>query len=132
MIEIIHQLLLASPTAIEIINDRNGDAHKDYRDLVFRTIMIIVMSFASSLLHDWRLFYQWLPECLAMSVAYFVLFFDYGVNMVQRDETERRDWWNYLNKTTWPDNWKPWVTIGWEWRMVVKVIFFGLTLLWYF
>lgn len=136
MIELIHQLILGSPTAVEIIEDRKGDSHKDMGDIIARGLLVLTMGVLSSVLHaiydgNIYLFYQWVPECIAMSTAYFVLLFDYGVNIAQRKVTERNNWWSHLNTKSWPDNWKPWIAIGWEWRMIVRVILFGLSVLWY-
>lgn len=137
MIELIHHLLLASPTATEIIDDRKGDPHKDKKDITVRIFLVVVLSLLSAALHsmttgDWSEFWWWLSKCVCMSTAYFVLFFDYGVNIAQRDVTERKEWWLHLNSKSWPDNWKPWIAIGWEWRMVIKVLLFGLAVLYYF
>lgn len=137
MIEIIYQLLLMLPTVVEIVDDKGGDAHTDNKDVRVRIILVLAMSFIVAGLHglfidnSWKVFYTFIPKSLALSVGYFCGFFSYGVNFVQRHLTDRSDWWAYLNKKSWPDNWSPWRKIGWIGRMIVSLGLFLASLIFY-
>lgn len=127
------------PTVVEIIDDKGGDTHADKKDLRVRVILTVVMSLVVAGLHGllvdngWRVFLIFIPKALALCLGYFIGFFSYGVNFVQRHLTEREDWWSHLsnNPKVFPDNNKLWRKIGWVGRMIVSLGLFILALLYY-
>lgn len=133
MIELIHQLILAAPTIAEVIDDRNGDSHKTNTDFIVRAIITVAASLISAVIHALYEgnFFHWLIKCFILSSCYFITFFPYAVNYVQRSMTEDPRWYDHLNDTSWPDNWGPWRRMHWEWRMVILVCLFGGAVLYY-
>lgn len=136
--EVIYQLLLMLPTIVEIADDKRGDTHADRKDIYLRIGLTVSMALIVSALHGliserWIIFWRLIPMCLALSTGYFIGFFSYGVNFVQRHLTEREDWWAHLsdNPKVFPDNNKIWRKIGWQGRMIVSLGLFLLTLTYY-
>lgn len=133
MIELIYQLILSCPTIVEVIDDRKGDSHKTKTDVVVRIILIVLVSIVSAIVHALYVgdFFQWLWKSLVLSIMYFVTFFNYLVNYVQRSVTEDPRWYDHLNDVSWPDSWPFWRRMHWEWRMVIVVCLFGVAVLYY-
>lgn len=138
MIEIIYQLILMVPTGVEIIDDKRGDSHTNRRDLLIRVLLTLGAAFVTAFIHgalakSFPVMWEYFPKCLALSVGYFIGFFNYAVNIVQRRVTEDYKWWDHLsnNPNVFPDNNKLWRRIGWKWRMVVSLGLFIASLIYY-
>lgn len=137
MIELLYQLIMTVPTDVEIIGDRKGDPHTNRRDFIIRVILTLSVTFVCAFIHgayvkSFDEMYRFFPRCFAVTVGYFVGFFNYGVNIAQRRLTDDYKWWDHLNDSSWPDNWELWRRIGWKWRMVISLGIFVAAELYYF
>lgn len=136
LIEILIHLICLIPTAEEVYNDRNGDKHSDNWnifsnrnnwDIFRRCLACIAYPAAAWYISKWLKYHEHsFLQIVTLCVTMFILLFDYTVAYVlyRRKIISDPRWWQKINKTSWPDNWAPWVKIGWKWRMAVKVLIF--------
>lgn len=126
------------PTAVEVIGDRKGDPHTNRKDFIVRVLLTLASAFVAAFIHgaiakSFPVMWEYFPKCLAVTVGYFIGFFNYVVNIVQKRVTEDYKWWDHLsnNPNVFPDNNKIWRRIGWKWRMVVSLSIFFASLIYY-
>jgi hypothetical protein len=113
------------PTGIEAFDDRKGDKHTNWSDVIIRMILLVVASLLVSTVEAYNVdgyfktevFIHFLPRTAAMSFLYFCGSFQYLVNITQRKVTNA-DWHKHLNTTTIPDRWNWYRNIGWRNRMI--------------
>lgn len=121
-------LTLSIPAHIEAWDDRNGDAHKDNRDMIIRILSTLLCAAVNAWLinpYDRNFWFEFLLS-LQLSFGLFALKFPYLVNLWMK----RKKWYSDLsqNPTVWPDNQGWWKGIPWYARMVLVAIIFGATL----
>ncbi len=128
LIEISIHFICLLPTIFEVYDDRNGDKHSDSLDITIRGWNFLIYPLIA-----WAVIwvcFGYNPhsfiQIVILSVTMFTLLFDYIIAYVlyRRKVISDPRWWQKINKTSWPDNWTPWVEIGWQWRMIVKVLIF--------
>lgn len=112
-------LLLLIPTIAEIINDRFGETLKDKRNDVWMR-GFLMLSIAAAHATTWKVY----VAQVLLSIGFFVLLFDYLINIVLR----KPNWFTYLSDSPTDKRWKswnPWLRFG------IRVVFFLSTLLLY-
>jgi len=100
-------LLLRSIVTInELFNDRFGETLKDKKkDVYGRVFLTLAISAADA--YTW---YHYFAN-VALTFGIFVMFFDYGINILFR----RADWFTYLGTSTFDNlwrTWNPWLRFG--------------------
>lgn len=132
-------LVIAGPVIWEIFNDRNGDLNKK-EDLFYRGALMFLASLINTLLNgignceDWRRTILFLTFSLNLSIAGFVLMFDYFITaiLIKRGviETPGAHWFSYLRNGG-VDAWKPWVKLSPRARFLIRLGYFAVSLIIY-
>lgn len=128
--------ILSVPTIWELWDDRKGETLQQKKwDVWKRALWMLI---ASSLVAFIRLdgsshptingalhYYLDVVTAYALSVAIFLLVFDYSINLI----LGRKPWYSYLSKSPLDKLWSGW---NWKVRMVVRVAVFVGAMVWFY
>lgn len=123
-------LLLLTPTAYALYDDRDGDKHPN-RDYIMIGITMIIASVVVALFDSRLGFWINMLRNLLMSFGLYSLIFNWAVvyMLVKRKVIELPKgvkWYNYFSATTWPDNWFFWNQLSWWKRLLIQLWIFGV------
>jgi hypothetical protein len=118
MILLLICLILLIPTAIELWDDRNGDNHKDYRDIIIRAIASYVVATVCAVFFKREGFFIDSLIYLYLSIGLFAFFFPPLMNIVHG----KKKWWSALSDKAWPDNADWYKNIPWYARWFMHAV----------
>lgn len=123
--EIFAILLLISPTAYAVWEDRKGDKHPN-KDLVLISVIVVLMALLTALINPRISFIIDSLRGASFAAGFFILFFAPAINIVlyKNGIISNRKWWNHLSLTAWPDSESWWSQTPWYGRLLFTGVAF--------